>query len=234
MPQPQFKALIWDLGQVAFFFPAQPWLDAWRSVPRVSRALADTETSAAERDVAASQRRFETGATDLDGHRLALSAALGLSPALTWDEFEHGYLRAEVLTINRPLFAAQAEIARLGVAQAVVSNLCPVWHEVLYRAGAMDHLNVELYSYAEGMVKPNEELIVRAVDRLGVRAEDSAFIDDVAANLASATACGTATHLYESNRALAAWLAGVGFPRSCWEPLTRGGIEKLNPVWTRP
>jgi FMN phosphatase YigB (HAD superfamily) len=232
LQQPSIKAIIWDFGQVAFFFPKSGWLQAWSKVPKVKRALEKRQNrTEIEERLFAAQKLFETGLASHEEHRLALSSALCLENPLTWSEFRLGYLHSESLSLNTPLFAAQAAIAKIGMAQAVISNLCPIWHKVLERAGATRHLDLELYSYSEGLAKPSEELVIRAIDRIGMAAEDVLTVDDCLQNLAAASFCGTRIHRYEDNARLAARLNELNLPPQCLNPLLTKKPEPFVPVW---
>lgn len=227
----QLKAIIWDFGQVAFFFPKQSWLGAWSKLPRVRESLADMDPEDVKKRIALRQREFETGLTTVDGHRLALSKTFGLKRPLSWKEFRLGYLMSEKLVLNKPLFSAQASISAVGISQAVISNLCPVWEQVMRRAGATRHLDHELYSHSEGMLKPSAELVTRALDRLAVAAEEAVVIDDLEDNLRAAEECGANTYLYRGNPELGSYLAGLGLPFSCWKPLLTEPPTPFTPEW---
>jgi HAD superfamily hydrolase (TIGR01509 family) len=58
-----------------------------------------------------------------------------------------------------------------------------------------DHL---VMSWTEGLRKPSEELMVRALDRSGCAAEEALFVDDIEDNLRPAAKFGVATHHYVS------------------------------------
>jgi FMN phosphatase YigB (HAD superfamily) len=225
-------AVIWDSGQVVFFFPSMTWAEVWRLLPRVKATAARRDPADLDEAVQACQDLFEVGETTLDEHRLAVSEALGLDVPLTWAEFQRGYLLGgEELGLNQPLIETRRRLATgTGLAQGVLSNLCSAWRQALLEVGALEHLDEEVYSFREGLLKPSEELVVRMVDRLGVDAARTLVVDDRPESIAAAAAIGAQTHLFTGNAALADALAALGIPAPCLEPLRRDPIVAYWPV----
>ncbi len=59
--------------------------------------------------------------------------------------------------------------------------------------------NVMVFSAEEGIKKPNLDIYRRALDRLGVAAEDAIFVDDKQRNVDAATALGLHGVVYTNN-----------------------------------
>jgi hypothetical protein len=233
--------IIYDLGAVVYFWDGNGYNVAnWtQCVPRVAAArlgatIADDATATAA--ILAVQREFEVGAIDVNGHRLGLSRAVGLDQPLTWVEYRFGYLDFEKFCLNRPLLTVMETLNKVGVQQGIISNLCPVWHHVLTRAGVDRHVDEALFSFQEEVRKPDPEIFVRAIDRLGVRAEDVVFIDDIVANVKAATdePIGMRGLVYTGNRDLYDGLRAHGLPAFALGPLLTEELEPFVPVWPLP
>lgn len=65
-------------------------------------------------------------------------------------------------------------------------------------------------SSAEGVAKPDPEIFRRLLNRFGLHAASTAFIDDSAANVAAAQALGLPAHQFRSPEGLREWLAAAG------------------------
>lgn len=65
------------------------------------------------------------------------------------------------------------------------------------RYGFAEMADVLVYSYEEGMEKPDPRIYRLTCDRLGVRPDEAVFLDDVDANVAGARAVGMRAVLFE-------------------------------------
>ena len=74
----------------------------------------------------------------------------------------------------------------------------------------LDTFDVLVVSGTEKLVKPHAPIFQRFLERAGVRAEQCLFIDDNAANIATATALGFHTEHFRSAEALEARLTSLG------------------------
>jgi epoxide hydrolase-like predicted phosphatase len=67
-----------------------------------------------------------------------------------------------------------------------------------------DHFDVIVFSAEEGLQKPDPALFRRAVERLGVKAEEAILLDDKEANVEAAREFGMrGVHFTETNKAIA-------------------------------
>jgi epoxide hydrolase-like predicted phosphatase len=74
--------------------------------------------------------------------------------------------------------------------------------EARYGLGAM--ADVVVYSFEEGMEKPDHRIYLRTCERLGVRPERAVFLDDVEDNVVAAREVGMlAIHFMETRQAIA-------------------------------
>jgi putative hydrolase of the HAD superfamily len=72
-----------------------------------------------------------------------------------------------------------AALRRAGLRTGVVSNADGRAASLLRGAGLADQLEVIVDSHEEGVEKPHPEIFRRALQRLGVRAEESLFVGDI-------------------------------------------------------
>lgn len=99
-----------------------------------------------------------------------------------------------------------------GITTTAVSNTEPLRHRPVESSGILrcfDHL---VLSYEEGLLKPSEELMVRALDRSAASAERSVFIDDRVGNLGVARELGMHVHRYTDPESLADFLGSFDVP----------------------
>lgn len=73
---------------------------------------------------------------------------------------------------------------------AVISNATDSLRATLTRYGLLELFDVIVGSAYEGVMKPDPAIYARALNRLGLRAEQTVFIDDAPANVAGAIAVG--------------------------------------------
>jgi putative hydrolase of the HAD superfamily len=154
-------------------------------------------------------RFFERGEMEPDEFRRLVSQILGLDFTLHPGTFERAY--NEIFRLNMSVWKLWRRLVDKGYTLTAVSNLCEIRHRYLDQEfgclHVFDHL---VLSYREGLVKPSTELLVRALDISGVRAEETLFIDDTPGNLVPAEALGIRTHRYRSYRGLLRFLKENG------------------------
>ena len=73
---------------------------------------------------------------------------------------------------------------------AVISNATDSLRATLTRYGLLELFDVIVGSAYEGVMKPDPAIYARALNRLGLRAEQTVFIDDAPANVAGTIAVG--------------------------------------------
>ncbi|HEY5667696.1 MAG TPA: HAD family phosphatase [Candidatus Saccharimonadales bacterium] len=93
-------------------------------------------------------------------------------------------------------FARTAKAA--GIKIAVLSNVIEPTYNVIQAAGYYDLFDDVIASCKVGYVKPDEEIYKIALERLGVSAQESIFIDDKERCIAPAAKLGFMTILAES------------------------------------
>ncbi|HSW92165.1 MAG TPA: HAD family phosphatase [Candidatus Saccharimonadales bacterium] len=99
------------------------------------------------------------------------------------------------LIANDDILALVKEAKDRGLNVAVLSNVIQPTYNVIEAAGYYDLFDEVIASCKVGYVKPEEEIYKIALDRFGVTAEESVFIDDKQYCLDPATAMGFKTIL---------------------------------------
>lgn len=102
------------------------------------------------------------------------------------------------------------QLKRNGIALAAVSNIDFWRHDWLKRQGWLNLYDEIVVSHEERLLKPSSELMVRTLDRLGVPAEATLFVDDRPENLVPAAALGIKTHAFVGPRQLRRKLRSFG------------------------
>jgi len=130
----------------------------------------------------------------------------------TWEfrEFARHYLRldeklddavfdeaySDIFTPNWEVLGLLARARNRGFMITAVSNIDELRHAALRKLGLESFFDRLTLSYRELLAKPSAELMVRALDRSGVAAEEALFVDDIAANLEPARELGIRVHQY--------------------------------------
>lgn len=127
--------------------------------------------------------------------RLA-SVALGLEPdqlsgfkQAFWAQYQLNKELATFFTHLRPLIHIAFLSNAWSGARGAFNHLC-----------RLDTLaDLQIFSYEEGRLKPDERLYLLALERLSIKAEDALFIDDRLENIQAAQKLGIHTHLFREN-----------------------------------
>lgn len=80
------------------------------------------------------------------------------------------------------VFARIRERYRIGI----ISDTWPSADRVLKKAGIYDYIDSFTYSCYMGVNKPDSRMFIHALEDIGLRGEETLFVDDVPANLAAA------------------------------------------------
>lgn len=157
---------------------------------------------------------YSRGEIDTDEFARRLRAAAGAPPAEDEgiDRILLRRLFCDVFTWNIEVQALYILLKRRGLQMTALSNVEPIRWEWLEKMGVADMFDRHLVSFREGLLKPSEELMVRALDRSGCKAEDAVFIDDLAPNLVPAAALGINTVHFRDHAHLVADLRRLGLP----------------------
>ena len=91
-----------------------------------------------------------------------------------------------------------AGLRRRGLVVGILSNSCSGAREAERHWGFEAMTDAIVYSHEVGLAKPDPAVYALTAERLGVRPEAIAFLDDVPANVEAARACGWQAVLHES------------------------------------
>ncbi|HTK04345.1 MAG TPA: HAD-IA family hydrolase [Candidatus Eisenbacteria bacterium] len=196
-----------DLGNVAILF------DNARTSRELSRL-----TGVPERDItdvmfrkgSALFRRYERGTIDSSTFQRTICARLNLSKREMPDDAAFYAAYADVFARNEPVLERWRLLRKASLTITAVSNIDEMRNRKLEELGWLSGFDHLVMSWLEGMRKPSEELMVRALDRSGCAAEEALFIDDLAENLAPAVRVGINVHHFTSVEALDTCLASHG------------------------
>ncbi len=195
-----------DLGNVAVFFDQE----------RACGAMAALTGRSAAAVRHAVFRRYELlhrycrGEVTTPEFLRIVCARLNIPKASMPDPDALGRAFADVFTPNEPVLERWALLRRAGVTLTAVSNIEELRRLQLDRMGLLARFDHVLVSYEEGLMKPSDEFMVRALDRSACAAEDAVFVDDLAENLPPAAGLGIAVHRYSSVDGLDRFLEAVG------------------------
>jgi len=92
---------------------------------------------------------------------------------------------------NEPLLARYRELRARGIRLAILTNNVREWHDIWRTAFDIDALfELVVDSAFEGTRKPEPRIYEITLSRLGLSAEDCAFVDDVEVNVVAARELG--------------------------------------------
>jgi putative hydrolase of the HAD superfamily len=115
---------------------------------------------------------------------------------------------------NRVMVAWQEALKARGLQTAILSNMGDNVLESVERAFQwIQRFDLRVWSYQEGVAKPDAAIYRLALERLGARAEETLFIDDKRANVEAARALGIMAIEYESVEGLRRELMARGMDR---------------------
>jgi len=200
-----------DLGNVVVHFDNQKMYAAFAAMS--GKTPEDVERTLFGRDQGGSYliARYSSGEITTKQFRCRLFHELGLCGSVTaHSAFETAF--CDVFTPNRPVIDLWRDLRRRGVVLTAVTNVEEVRYHWLCRMGIMDLFDHALASFEEGLLKPSEEFMVRALDRSGAKAEEAVFIDDIAAHLLPAAGLGINVHHYAGFVGLQEHLRRLGLP----------------------
>lgn len=138
--------------------------------------------------------RYERGEVDSEEYQKIICSRLNLSKQEMPIAGEFYLAYADVFTKRPEVIAEWARLRAQGVVMVAVSNICEMRYRWLRAMGVFEGFDHEILSFKEGLRKPSEELMVRALDRAGTKAGESLFVDDIAVNLEPAKRLGMVTH----------------------------------------
>ena len=97
----------------------------------------------------------------------------------------------------------------------------------LDEVGVADAFDVIVVSGVEGVIKPDPQIYLRTLERLGVAPQEAAFIDDMRVNVDAAQSLGMHAFRFRGPRPLSVWLEGLGISSP---QLTRDPVPDVRAV----
>ena len=117
-------------------------------------------------------------------------------------------------TENRPMIEWQVALKKRGLKTAILSNMGDTILASLERDFKwLDRFDVLIWSYQHGMGKPDEEIYRLTLEKLGVEAGETLFVDDRPRNIEPARKLGIKALLYSTMEQLKADLVKQGLDR---------------------
>jgi FMN phosphatase YigB (HAD superfamily) len=204
----RFKAVLSDLGNVVARFDNEL---TFRAIADETGIRADQVKHVIMTTSEPLLTEYELGIVDDEMFYDLICARLGVgNHDLKKSEFVRAY--CSVFELNGAVLDCWARCRRAGITLVAVSNICPLRHSELLTMGALDLFDRVVVSYRERLRKPSEELMVRALDRAGVSAEEAIFVDDLEENLAPAKKLGIVTHHFTDNKRFLRFMNKMGAP----------------------
>ena len=200
-----------DLGNVVVHFDNQKMYGSFAALSGKKPEDVERVLFGREADGSYLIARYSSGQINSKQFHCAFMHALGLcgSPR-AHQMFTTAF--CDVFTPNQPVVDLWRRLRRRGLTLTAVTNVEEIRLVWLSRMGILDLFDHVLASFEERLLKPSEEFMVRALDRSGAKAEETVFVDDIAANLAPAAKLGILTHEYRDPDGLLAFLHQCGLP----------------------
>ena len=102
------------------------------------------------------------------------------------------------------------ELKRLGFGCYVLSNFSEGFQEMPARIPVLQKMDGLAISYETHLLKPEPAAFYCALNRFGIKAEETLFVDDNACNVEAATACGLSAYRFTTSDALRDYLCRTG------------------------
>lgn len=183
------KNIIFDFGCVLVDLDKQRCVDAFRSIG--AESISEYVDECRQEDLF---HDLETGKTGIEEF---CNEVRRKAPACTATDEEICSAWNSLLTGIPQRRIEKLISLRHGFRLFVLSNTNPIhWHKAvadyfpLNGMGTDDYFEKIFLSYRMHMVKPDKEIFVRTLREAGIRAEETLFIDDSAANCRSAEELG--------------------------------------------
>ncbi len=118
--------------------------------------------------------------------------------------------------LDEELVALIHDLRDAGYRTAMLSNapadLCQIVEQLMGITSAFDGFDTLIISGCEGLMKPDPAIYELALERLGVTAEETVFVDDSRVNVAAARQIGFHATRFRGLTPLRKWLRGMGVP----------------------
>jgi putative hydrolase of the HAD superfamily len=202
------SAVVLDIGGVLELVDDQAWPQRW-----AERWAGEAGLDAAGLEAALARHEplgdLLTGAATESDFRAAYQRALGLGEdrldammAELWDAY--------CGVLDATLHDFWMSLRGRGVLLGILSNsMDGARREEGRRYGFIEEADVVVYSHEVGLAKPDPAVYALTTHRLGVPADEVAFLDDNLTNVEAAGAFGWRALLHEDTPASVRWLTGL-------------------------
>ena len=114
------------------------------------------------------------------------------------------------------------EIQSIGLGCYVLSNFSEEFRKMPEHAPVLRKMDGLVISYENHLLKPDPAAFYNALNVLGIKAEETLFVDDNATNAQASVACGMVGHHFTTPGAFRAFLQDAGIL-----PVATGNVGKL-------
>ena len=196
------KVVVWDVGNVIVRWdPRTLYSKIFPDPAERDRFLGDVCTMAWHGPT--------DGGVSFDDNCAALSARFPEHEAAIW-AWKHRWSEMFSGPVPETEDAITALQAR-GVKQYALTNMShETWETTFAMSPAFERLDGRIVSGLEGVMKPGPEIFRLACCRYGFAPDEALFVDDGAANIATARALGFHVHLFSDPAALRPALESYG------------------------
>ena len=190
---------LFDIGKVLLDFDFESSLK--KHLPKdYANPSAVLETLLARKDA------FETGRIPLDSYVDWAMETMQFQGS--HDDFYHAW--RNIFTPNRPMWKLCRKLKRQGHRLLLFSNTSAIHCPWIFEAfPEFEIFDGSILSFETGFIKPEKAIYEYAISKYGLTPENTIYIDDLPANIATGQAFGFRAYLYKLNQheAFEQWLA---------------------------
>lgn len=135
-------------------------------------------------------KKFDRGDINYDDFFRLISQGANLRPETTIEAFSDMF--GKTLCLDSGMLDIQRQLRRRGIATALITNINSFHVDYIWRnyPAIFNGFDFKFISCEEKIAKPNPEAWVRTLDSLGLRAEETLFVDDFIENIGVACNLG--------------------------------------------
>ena len=198
------RAVIFDYGMV---LTGPPDLEAWAALLRIT-GLSDAELKKWYWHL---RPQYDDGRLNGLGYWQELTTRAGLKLSGAQIEELNSWDTRVWTTENLPMIEWQQRLKQRGLRTAILSNMGDAIHDRMKQLyGWLDDFDVLIWSYLLGVSKPDEAIYRHALKELGLRPEETFFLDDKKPNVDAAVALGMVSHQFTTVARLREFLLAEG------------------------
>jgi epoxide hydrolase-like predicted phosphatase len=189
-----YKAIFFDWGGVIADDPGDEFLS------KLLLSIGASEAQVAE-IFETYMKRFMKGNISEDEYWQELREHYGLS---IHDTISEEFLQWRGLQANQTVLDLAAQARAKGIKTAILSNVIEPTYAVIEQAGYYDLFDTVIASCKVGYAKPEKEIYLLALERLGIESREAVFIDDKLKCITPADELGFTTILVNNPNQLVA------------------------------